>query len=217
MRKKYKCFLFDLDGTLLDTAPEFLFCLNSLLKKHNLKEVNDKFIRERVSDGVSRLIEDGFKISSQNAKFETLRRQLLEEYQKNFLLSKLFPGVKTVLKKLSEMEIDWMVVTNKPKKFAEKIFERFKWHESASGLLTPDDAKGKSKPNPAILNMALKNTDFDKNSCVYVGDNWRDIEGAKNCGIDSILATYGYLTKKDALSLSPTNRILKISELKSFF
>jgi len=50
-----------------------------------------------------------------------------------------------------------------------------------------------------------------------VGDNWRDIEGAKNCGIDSILATYGYLTKKDALSLSPTNRILKISELKSFF
>ena len=65
--------------------------------------------------------------------------------------------------------------------------------------------------------MALKNTEFDKNSCVYVGDNWRDIEGAKNCGIDSILATYGYLTKKDALSLSPTNRILKISELKSFF
>ena len=217
MRKKYKCFLFDLDGTLLDTAPEFLSCLNSLLKKHNLNEVNDKFIRERVSDGVSRLVEDGFKISSQNTKFETLRCQLLEEYQKNFLLSKLFPGVKTVLKKLSEMEIDWMVVTNKPKKFAEKIFERFKWHESASGLLTPDDVKGKSKPNPAILNMALKNTEFDKNSCVYVGDNWRDIESAKNCGIDSILAMYGYLNRKDALSLSPTNRILKISELTSFF
>lgn len=217
MRKKYKCFLFDLDGTLLDTAPEFLSCLNSLLKKHNLNEVNDKFIRERVSDGVSRLVEDGFKITSQNTKFETLRCQLLEEYQKNFLLSKLFPGVKTVLKKLSEMEIDWMVVTNKPKKFAEKIFKRFEWHESASGLVTPDDAKGKRKPNPAILNMALKNTEFDKNSCVYVGDNWRDIESAKNCGIDSILATYGYLNKKDAQSLSPTNRILKISELKSFF
>ena len=120
MQKKYKCFLFDLDGTLLDTAPEFLSCLNSLLNKHNLNEVSDKFVRERVSDGVGRLIEDGFKISSQNAKFETLRSQLLEEYQKNFLISKLFPGVKTVLKRLSEMQIDWMIVTNKPKKVCRR-------------------------------------------------------------------------------------------------
>ena len=115
------------------------------------------------------------------------------------------------------MQIDWMIVTNKPKKFAEEICKNFKWNQSSLGLFTPDDAKGKRKPNPAILNMALKNSKYDKNLSVYVGDNWRDIEGAKNCGIDSILAMYGYLSKKDVLNLSPTNRISKISELTSFF
>ena len=88
MQKKYKCFLFDLDGTLLDTAPEFLISLNSLLKKNKMQLVSDSFVRIRVSDGVGRLVQDSFKINEDHSEFENLRNELLDEYHKNFLLSK---------------------------------------------------------------------------------------------------------------------------------
>ena len=70
MQKKYRCFLFDLDGTLLDTAPEFLICLNSILKKNQIKEVTDSFVRNRVSDGMGKLIQDSFLIDEKHSDFE---------------------------------------------------------------------------------------------------------------------------------------------------
>ena len=102
MQKKYKCFLFDLDGTLLDTAPEFLTSLNVLLKKNKLPLVNDSFVRKRVSDGVGKLIQDSFHIDEKHIDFESKRDNLLDEYNKNFLFSKSFSGVDKVLKNLSE-------------------------------------------------------------------------------------------------------------------
>ena len=80
MQKKYKCFLFDLDGTLLDTAPEFLISLNSLLKKNKMHLVSDSFVRIRVSDGVGRLVQDSFKINEDHSEFENLRNKLFGQY-----------------------------------------------------------------------------------------------------------------------------------------
>ena len=102
MQKKYKCFLFDLDGTLLDTAPEFLISLNSLLKENKMQLVSDSFVRIRVSDGVGRLIQDSFKINEDHSEFENLRNELLDEYHKNFLLSKTYSGVDQILNKLTK-------------------------------------------------------------------------------------------------------------------
>ena len=90
MQKKYKCFLFDLDGTLLDTAPEFLISLNSLLTKNKMQLVSDSFVRIRVSDGVGRLIQDSFGINEDHSEFENLRNELLDEYHKNFCYLILF-------------------------------------------------------------------------------------------------------------------------------
>ena len=102
MQKKYKCFLFDLDGTLLDTAPEFLTCLNKLLKKNKKESVSYDFVRNRVSDGVGRLIQDSFIIDENHSEFEGLRNDLLAEYHKNYLLSKTFPGVDEFLNTQSQ-------------------------------------------------------------------------------------------------------------------
>ena len=216
MQKKYKCFLFDLDGTLLDTAPEFLTCLNELLKKNKKKSVSYDFVRNRVSDGVGRLIQDSFNIDENHSEFEGLRNNLLVEYQKNYLLSKTFPGVDEFLYKLSKSKIDWMIVTNKPKRFSEEICQKFEWHKYANAMVSPEDVNGKRKPDPASLDEALAKTSIKKEQSIYVGDNWRDIEAANNSGIDSALALYGYIDKKDASLLKPTSKINQIKDLISY-
>ncbi len=216
MQKKYKCFLFDLDGTLLDTAPEFLNCLNELLKKNKKKSVSYDFVRNRVSDGVGRLIQDSFNIDENHSEFEGLRNNLLAEYQKNYLLSKTFPGVDEFLYKLSKNKIDWMIVTNKPKRFSEEICQKFEWHKYANAMVSPEDVNGKRKPDPASLDAALAKTSIKKEQSIYVGDNWRDIEAANNSGIDSALALYGYIDKKDASLLKPTSKINQIKDLISY-
>ena len=213
MQKKYKCFLFDLDGTLLDTAPEFLTCLNKLLKKNKKESVSYDFVRNRVSDGVGRLIQDSFIIDENHSEFEGLRNDLLAEYQKDYLLSKTFPGVDEFLYKLSKNKIDWMIVTNKPKRFSEEICQKFEWQKYANAMVSPEDVNGKRKPDPASLNAALANTSIKKEQSIYIGDNWRDIEAANNSGIDSALALYGYIDKKDASLLKPTSKINKIKDL----
>ena len=217
MQKKYKCFLFDLDGTLLDTAPEFLNSLNVLLKRNKLPLVDDSFVRKRVSDGVGKLIQDSFHINEKHIDFESTRDNLLDEYKKNYLCSKSFSGVDELLKSLSEKKIDWMIVTNKPRKFSLEICNKLKWDKYAKAIISPEDVNGKRKPDPASLERALSKTSIKKELSVYVGDNWRDIEAAKNAGIDSTLALYGYLEENDASLLNPTSRIGSILELQNFF
>lgn len=216
MQKKYKCFLFDLDGTLLDTAPEFLTCLNSLLKKNEMQSVSYDFVRNRVSDGVGRLIQDSFHIDDKHSEFESLRSNLLNEYDKNYLLSKTFLGVDEFLNELFKIGIEWMIVTNKPKKFSQEICKKFEWHKYATAIISPEDVKGKRKPDSASIDAALANTSIKKDQSIYVGDNWRDIEAAHNAGIDSALALYGYIDKKDASLLKPTSRINQIKDLKDY-
>ena len=216
MQKKYKCFLFDLDGTLLDTAPEFLSCLNILLKKNKKESVSYDFVRNRVSDGVGRLIQDSFVIDENHSEFEGLRNDLLAEYQKNYLLSKTFPGVDEFLNKLSKNKIDWMIVTNKPKRFFVEICQKFEWHKYAVAMVSPEDVYGKRKPDPASLDAALAKTSIKKEQSIYIGDNWRDIEAANNSGIDSALALYGYIDKKDASLLKPTSQINQIEDLINY-
>ena len=216
MQKKYKCFLFDLDGTLLDTAPEFLTCLNALLKKNKKNLVTFDFVRNRVSDGVGRLIQDSFIVDENHSEFEELRNDLLAEYHKNYLLSKTFPGVDEFLYELSKKKIDWMIVTNKPKRFFEEICRKFEWHKYAMAMVSPEDVNGKRKPDPASLDAALAKTSIKKEQSIYIGDNWRDIEAANNSGIDSALALYGYIDRKDASLLNPTSKINQIEDLINY-
>ena len=217
MQKKYKCFLFDLDGTLLDTAPEFLTCLNALLKKNKKKLVTYDFVRNRVSDGVGRLIQDSFIIDENHSEFEELRNDLLDEYDKNYLLSETFPGVDKLLKELTKNKIDWMIVTNKPKKFSQEICEKFEWQHHAKAIVSPEDVNGKRKPDPESLNAALAKTTIKKDQSIYIGDNWRDIKAANNSGIDSALALYGYIDEENASRLNPTLKIDQIEDLINLF
>ena len=106
-----------------------------------------------------------------------------------------------------------MIVTNKPKRFFEEICQKFEWHKYAMAMVSPEDVNGKRKPDPASLEAALAKTSVKKEQSIYIGDNWRDIEAANSSGIDSALALYGYIDKKDASLLKPTSKINQIKDL----
>ena len=190
--KKYTLFLFDLDGTLLDTAREFHTALNEILDKEKRPHQSFDNVREKVSDGAGALVSLGFDINEQNVDFENKRNDLLKAYEKVYLNSEPFNGVEEVISSFEEKNIDWGIVTNKPRVFSEQIFKSLGWDKKAKLLVCPDDAENLRKPNPATLLLALKRLKYDASSALYVGDNWRDLEAAKNSEITPIFAEYGY-------------------------
>ena len=163
------------------------------------------------------MIQDSFIIDENHSEFEELRNDLLDEYDKNYLLSETFPGVDKLLKELTKNKIDWMIVTNKPKKFSQEICKKFKWQHHAKAIVSPEDVNGKRKPDPESLNAALAKTTIKKDQSIYIGDNWRDIKAANNSGIDSALALYGYIDEENASLLNPTLKINQIEDLINLF
>tara|TARA_B100000123_G_scaffold252323_1_gene212561 strand:+ start:42 stop:707 length:666 start_codon:yes stop_codon:yes gene_type:complete len=190
--KKIKQIFFDLDGTLLDTAPQFHLALSNLIEIRGGEQVIFQDVRDLVSDGVNALIKLAFKISEENKDFNLLRNELLTEYSKNYLESALFKGTEELLKILNEKKITWGVVTNKPKYLSEKIFETLKWPELTDILICPQDVGEKRKPDPSSLLKAIESGGFSPEETVYVGDNWRDSEASMKAKTNFIFANYGY-------------------------
>ena len=190
--KKYKQIFFDLDGTLLDTAPEFSKSLNNLTLNKLNKEISFEKIRNLVSDGVGALVKLGFRVSENEEEFEMYRNELLNEYAKFYLDSSLFAEVNKLLEEIEEKGIIWGIVTNKPKYLAEKIFEKFNWHKKTEILICPQDVFNKRKPDPSSLNKAIEDGGFTAEQSIYVGDNWRDSEASVNAKTNFAYADYGY-------------------------
>ena len=190
--KNIKQIFFDLDGTLLDTAPQFHLALSNLIEIRGDEQVIFQDVRDLVSDGVNALIKLAFKISEKNKDFNLLRNELLTEYSKNYLESALFKGTEELIKTLNEKKITWGVVTNKPKYLSEKIFETLKWPELTDILISPQDVGEKRKPDPSSLLKAIESGGFSPEETVYVGDNWRDSEASMKAKTNFIFANYGY-------------------------
>lgn len=217
LNKKYKYLLFDLDGTLLDTAHEFHYSLNQLLNEEKLPSIDFNLVRNMVSDGAGALITLGFGIDSANKNFESKKQKLLKIYEKVFLESCPFEGINDLIKELSKKNIAWGIVTNKPKFYANQIFTKLEWNRKTDILICPDDVNNLGKPDPSSLNLAIKRKGFSKDETIYIGDNWRDIKAADNAQVDSILALYGYLDKKSAANIKATFYVDQPIDIISFF
>tara|TARA_B100000886_G_scaffold334238_1_gene289442 strand:- start:645 stop:1310 length:666 start_codon:yes stop_codon:yes gene_type:complete len=190
--REIKQIFFDLDGTLLDTAPQFYLALSNLIERKQQEKVSFDEVRNLVSDGVSALVNLAFEISESHKNFESLKNELLEEYSRYFLDSQLFDGVDELLNDLKRKKILWGIVTNKPKYLAKEIFKILKWPESTKILICPQDVSGNRKPDPSALLKAISLGGFSAEETIYVGDNWRDSEAAINAKIDFLFANYGY-------------------------
>jgi N-acetyl-D-muramate 6-phosphate phosphatase len=182
--------LFDLDGTLADTAPDLAAALNRLRTDQGLKPLPIERLRPFASAGARGLVHAGFGVKPGDADYAALREAFLEAYRENTCVeTRLFPGIAELLQELARREIAWGIVTNKATRFTERIV-------AALGL-TPDcmvcgDTTEHLKPHPAPMLHAAEQLKLAPVACLYLGDDLRDIQAARAARMRAIAVDWGY-------------------------
>lgn len=193
------CVLFDLDGTLVDTAADFFVAINSLRRELDLPPVSRQLVNRQVSNGASALIQSAFNIGPKHSQLATLIPSLLDHYQRELgQHSTLYNGIPGTLDWLEKNDIPWGVVTNKPLRFAQPLLDRLNLQQNCAVLICPEDVN-KTKPNPEPLWLACTRLQRDSKNSVYVGDHHRDIIAGSAAGMHTIAAAYGYISEDEDL------------------
>lgn len=197
MRSTLKAVLFDLDGTLLDTAPEFYEIISAQLRKHGAAPIAFDDFRTVVSDGARGMVQKAFGLDPDEALFEVLRREFLDLYTQHLAAhTQLFPGMAETLAFIESHNLRWGVVTNKPVGFSAPLLQRLELATRCATLICPDHVKQR-KPDPEALHLACSQVDCAVTEAIYVGDHRRDIECARSAGMISIACDYGYIHADD--------------------
>jgi phosphoglycolate phosphatase len=188
--------LFDLDGTLADTAPDLAHALNLQRAMRRLPPLELDLIRPHASHGTRGLIKVGFGMGQEHPGFADMREQYLELYEDNLCVhTQLFPGIPILLEELERRGISWGVVTNKPERFTMPLMQALGL--SRAGCIVSGDTYANAKPHPEPLLMAARLLKVAPGECIYVGDARRDVTAAKAAGMRVLVASYGYLGAED--------------------
>jgi len=188
--------LFDLDGTLLDTAPDLAAALNALRAEEGLAPLPFEEIRPRVSHGGAALVRLGFRPDDET-EFERLRERLLAIYRRGLAReTRLFPGLASVLEQLELAGTPWGVVTNKPAWLTEPLLAALGLATRAECVVSGDSV-AERKPHPMPLLHAARLIGREPARCLYVGDAERDVRAARAAGMRTLVARYGYLAAED--------------------
>ncbi len=184
--------LFDLDGTLLDTAPDMVGALNALRLERGLEALPFDSARSSVSHGSTRLVKLGFP-DADPTEFAVLQRRFLELYRSDLgTHTRLFAGMDSVLSHLSERGVASGIVTNKPGWLTDPLLEQLGLRDRFSCVVSGDTVSER-KPHPLPMLHAARLAGVEPASCIYVGDAERDVQAAHAAGIRALVATYGYL------------------------
>lgn len=219
--KRLKAVLFDLDGTLADTAPDLACALNSLLNHYKRPTLPFEIIRPIVGEGGKGLIRLGFTISDTDPSFSTLCQELVAFYNQDICThTQLFPGIDALLKYLHDQHILWGIVTNKPALLTQALLEKLTLHHPPACIVSGDTV-AKAKPHPEPLWHACELLKVTPADCLYVGDHERDIQAGKKAGMRTLAVSYGYIPATenpaswgaDAIATSP-DEILAHLQLK---
>ena len=189
--------LFDLDGTLADTAPDLAFALNEVLREQGCEPLPFEQIRPVVSHGGIALIRLGFQIDESAPQFDTLRQRLLAIYREHIVRNTtLFDGMGELLNEIEGRGLNWGVVTNKPGWLTEPLLEGLNLTQRAATIIS-GDTLDERKPHPAPMLLACEQAGSLASQCLYVGDAERDIEAGRNAGMQTLVALFGYIGAKD--------------------
>lgn len=190
---KLEAVLFDLDGSLIDTAPDFHRICNDLLEEEGYPTIDYDTLRLSVSNGGRAIIKTAFSINESHLDFDRLLTEMLARYEENpAQLSKLYCGFDILLNWLESHQILWGIVTNKPARFTYPLVKQLNLFDRCSVIICPDDVKY-SKPDPEGLLMACKKIGTNPKHSLYVGDHRRDIDAGIAAGMPTVAVTFGYL------------------------
>lgn len=191
--------LFDLDGTLVDTAPDLAHALNLQLKRHGKQSLPFGAIRPSASHGSRGLVGLGFGLTPKDSNFLKMRDEYLSIYETVFTRSPvLLTGIAELLQAIENKGLKWGVVTNKPRRFTVGLIESMGLNlESRAACIVCGDDAPQPKPSPATLLMACVQIGVKSESCVYVGDAERDIIAGKAAGMKTVVALFGYIDVTD--------------------
>lgn len=192
--KPVKAVLFDLDGTLIDTAPDFIRIIKLLCEQAGIASPTEEQIRSQVSEGARAMVKLIYPdLSLDSPQLLDARQKFLDIYGENIAVDTgLFPQMDDLLRQLERQQIPWGIVTNKPRSLSEALLAALNLTQRCSALVCPDDVTN-TKPHPEPMYLAANHLNIDPAHIVYVGDHPRDIDAGRAANMPTILAAYGYL------------------------
>ena len=185
--------LFDLDGTLIDSAPDLAAAVDQMRLDRGLPSLPFSQYRPLAGAGARGMLQVAFGMTPQDEAFGAMREEFFQNYERCMTDNTYaFEGVPEMLQALEQRNIAWGVVTNKSERFTIPLTQRMPMFATA-GAIVSGDTTPYSKPHPAPLLEAAKRMGVDPLRCVYVGDDERDIVAGRAAGMRTVAATYGYL------------------------
>jgi len=189
--------VFDLDGTLVDTAGDFIPVVQTLRAENALPPLQPAQIRSEVSNGARALVRLALGLNEQDAEFARWRARLLELYGTVVGRdAEVYAPLRELLRQLTQRGIHWGIATNKPRRYTELLLQQLQLAPAPGSVVCADDV-AESKPHPAMLQRALEELDATPQQSIYVGDHPRDVEAGKRAGMHTIAVAYGYLGEHD--------------------
>jgi N-acetyl-D-muramate 6-phosphate phosphatase len=196
--------LLDLDGTLLDTAPDLAYALNTLRLECGQSALPFASIRAQVSNGSAAVVRVGFPQADEQ-QFAQLRARFLQLYRSHLACeTTLFAGFDQVLSTLEAHRVPWGIVTNKPAAFTEPLLQQLGLYTRASCVLSGDSLPV-TKPDPLPLITAAERIGVAPKRCVYLGDALRDAQAARAAGMTALGARFGYIAADEDVSTWPVD------------
>jgi len=189
---KLDCVLFDLDGTLVDTAPDLIESLNQALLAHGFMVINSAAVKPFISHGAMAMINHAVGNAPDDIK-QRLLIFMLNRYQQNIAThSRFYEGITEALTEIEAMGLKWGVVTNKRERFTLPLMAALNLSERASCIIS-GDTTANSKPHPEPMLAACKQAGVLPEHCVFMGDAVHDITAGKNANMKTLAALYGYI------------------------
>jgi N-acetyl-D-muramate 6-phosphate phosphatase len=200
--------LFDLDGTLLDTADDLGAALNHVLAHYNKPLVAAKDYRPIASDGALGLLNLGFGEAIKEYDYDVLRQQFLDYYQENIAAHTcLYPGVAQLLQALEDIDIPWGIITNKPEGLTKLLLPYYPEFKNCA-VMVAGDTLPQRKPDPEPILHACKQINVDHKQCFYVGDALRDIQAGNSAEMTTFVAKWGYILSDENCHAWQANHII---------
>jgi phosphoglycolate phosphatase len=190
---RLKAVVFDLDGTLLDTAPEFVAVVQQLRGEHQLPPLDAQLIHAHVSDGARAMVSLALDIQADHENFESERLRFLDIYQARLgTATQPYPGIVDLLARLQAAGIGWGISTNKPSYLTLPLMDSLALQPAPASIVCADHVS-QPKPHPEPLLLNCRQLQCDPGQAIYIGDHLRDIEAGRAAGMYTIAAAYGYI------------------------